>query len=85
VERALRVRGREAVAQLPADVGHLLRRQMARVPQQRRRVLALHQLHRIEHPMLGLADVEHAADCRVGDPAREPDLFENPGPALGDR
>ena len=75
---AVRVRGRQAVAQLPADVEHFLGGQPAGAPQQRRQVLAVDQLHRIEDPVFGFADVEDAAHRRMRDLPREPHLVENP-------
>ena len=83
VQDAVRVGGGEAAAQLVADVDDLLRRQPAGAAQQRRQVLALDELHRIEDPVLGLADVEDAADRRVGDLPREPHFVEDPLARLG--
>ena len=48
MEHALRVRRREAGAELAADVDDLFRRQPADAPEQRGQVLAANQLHRVE-------------------------------------
>ncbi len=64
-------------AQLAGDVDDLLRRQAADALEQRRQILPAHQLHREEHFAVGLADVEHAADRRMRDLAREPHFVED--------
>ena len=78
MKHALSVRRRKTRAQLPPDVDDLLRRQAADAAQQRREIFAADQLHGEKDHALGFADVEDAADSRVGDLAREPHLAEDP-------
>ena len=65
VQQALRVRGRQPLGDLAADVGRLVEGEAADAPQQRRQVLAVHELHREEVLSFRLADVPHAADRGV--------------------
>ena len=64
MQDTLCVRRRQAGAQLTGDVDHLLGGQPADAPEQRGEVLASNELHRVEDPALGLADVEDAAHRR---------------------
>ena len=75
------VGGGEARANLARDVERLVGRQAADAQQQRSEILAVDVLHREEvlAPISdGLADVEHAADVRVRDLARDADLGQEP-------
>ena len=85
MQHALRVRGRQAGAQLAGDVDDLLGRQPADAPEQRREVLAAHELHREEDLAVGLADVEDPADRRMRDLPRESHFVEDALARLGAR
>ena len=78
VEDTLLVRGGEPRAELPRDVERLVGRQPADAPQERREVLAVHQLHGQEEVALRLPHVVHPADRRVRDLPRHPDLAVEP-------
>ena len=77
MQHALRVRRRQAGAQLTGDVDDLLRGQPSDAAEQRGEVFAANQLHRVEDPALGLADVEDAAHGRVRDLPRQPNFVED--------
>lgn len=77
VQHALCVRRRGAGAELMGNLDDLFRRKPADAADQRREVLAGHELHGKEHPAFGFADVEDAADSRVGDLPREANLVED--------
>ena len=66
----------EPGAQLPGDLDHPRRRQPAGVAEHRREVLPLDQLHREEHFVVGLADVEDPDDRGMRDPARQPHFLQ---------
>ena len=85
VQHALLVRGGEPGAELSRDVEGLVGRQTADAPQERREVLAVHQLHGQEEVALRLPHVVHAADRRVGDLPGHPDLAVEPGEPLAVR
>ena len=67
--------GRERSAELMSDFDAFLVRQAPDAPEQRRQILAVHELHREKLAALGFAEVGHAADIRVRDPAREADFL----------
>ena len=83
MQHALLVRGGEPRGDLARDVERLVLREAPDAAQQRREVLAVHELHREEVLPLGLADVPHAADRRVRDLARHAHLAVEALEALG--
>ena len=74
VEDALLVRRVQARAELARDLDGLVDGETPDPLEQRREVLAVHVLHREEVAAFDLADVVDAADVRVRDLPREPDL-----------
>src|SRR5512132_4182862 len=74
MEYALIVRCGKSRAYLTRDVERLVGRESADPPQQRSQVLPVHVLHRKVVLAIQLADVVDAADVRVGDLPRDPDL-----------
>ena len=75
MEDVLVVRGAEPGAELARDLEPALLRKASHAPEQRRQVLAADVLHREERPPVHLADVVDAANVRVRDPSRDPELF----------
>jgi len=79
VQHALGVGRRDAGAQLAGDVDDLLGREPADPPEERREILASHQLHREKHFARELPDVEYPAHGRVRDLPGEPQQRVGPG------
>ncbi len=78
VQHALVMSGRETRAQLPRDFVRLGRREVADPPQQRRQILAIHELHGQELLTLDFADIVNAAHVGVRHVTRVPHLGVKP-------
>jgi hypothetical protein len=74
VHDAAVVRGGQPGADLPRELDRAILREAPDAAEQRREILAVHVLHREKRVAFVLADVVHAADVRMRDLPREPDL-----------
>jgi hypothetical protein len=83
MQHALRVGGGQRGADFAANLNHPLRRQPSHSSDERGEVFAFHQLHREEHFLVCLADVEHPAHARMRDAACQSDLVEDRAARLG--
>ncbi len=83
VDHPVRVRGGQSVAELPPDVQHLFLRNSSEPAEERGEIFAPDELHRVEELAGIFSDVEHAADRRVRDLPRKPDLADDAFAGLG--
>ena len=75
MQDAVLVRRAEPKAELARDLQRLVRRRASQTPQHRREILPVDVLHDDEDLPVGLRDVVRAADVRMRDLPRDPDLL----------
>jgi len=83
VQDVLSVGNRQPGAELMSDLDDFLRRQPADPFEERREILALHQLHREEDLAFRFSHIVDTAYRRMRDPPREPDFVEDAEARVG--